>query len=272
MPRSYDPAALLRRFGRLSPRGRAAVVGSAIGAAILLGGGSASLPALVSRSGYAPTLPPTPQLAAVLAAFRAHRYPLPAPGEKTVVLLVQRNTPSGGDPIDPFDDWIGCLWNEGGRIRWWCAPGTAEPGWLPMQHRGGIPTNPKGCARIAAPQYAPGAWGGGYHQWKESRPALREIGKLKIDRFDKGAQRWNPAGYSTSSINIHTAASSSNWRATVAKGVRDWSHGCPVLPDPANLATLRTLVGWTPDPHGISVNGAAFLIDAQGRIAGPLAA
>lgn len=222
----------------------------------------------VDTSGYPPTLPPQPSVSEVVAAFTAHGFPLPRPGQSVWVSLIQRNTPSGGDPPDPWDDWVGLLTNTGAGWSMFLAPGTAEPGWLPMLGKGKYPTHEDGAVRTMAPQYSPKVYGGGYHKWDENNPALRQIGRQRIERYDKARGVWVDRGWGVVGMNMHST-STSNLPGTLARGVRDYSHGCTVIPDRKLHAEMLKRAGWVPDPQGIAIDLAAFLMDKSGRILGP---
>ena len=227
----------------------------ALAGAVLLGG--LGLVALSTTPAHAaappaPTGPPT--LRGVLGALHRLSIPLPRPGQVYLVVIVRRTHGQNAELPDPWDDWIGILRNVGGRLSWRCAVGSGEPGWRPMWGQGNKPTNPKGCSRLAVPQFAPDSHGGGFHHWDRTRPAFRQVGPIYVERFDIEAGRWRGPVVSAGSHNNHSTEPAPNWRITRKKGVRDWSHGCPVALDPAEHRKNLAAGGWTPAVDGVRLS------------------
>ena len=104
------------------------------------------------------------------------------------------------------------------------------------------------------PQFAPDAYGGGYHRWDTARPAFRQVGPVTIERFDTGAERWRGPLVSAGSHNNHSTEPAPDWHITKRKGVRDWSHGCPVVLDPTEHRKNLVAGGWTPDVDGVRLS------------------
>jgi len=195
-----------------------------------------------------------PTLRQVVGSLLRRSVPLPQPGQAYLVVIVRRSHGQDAALPDPWDDWIGILRNVGGRLVWRCSVASGEPGWLPMWGKGRKPTNPKGCSRLAVPQFAPNAYGGGYHRWDTSRPAFRQVGPIYIERFDRAAGRWRGPMVSTGSHNNHSTEPAPDWQRTQRKGVRDWSHGCPVVLDPAEHQRNLAAGGWTPAVDGVRLS------------------
>ncbi len=199
-----------------------------------------------------PAGPPTGE--AVVGALQHLAIPLPRPGHAYLVVIVNRTHGLNADLPDPWDDWLGILRSDGRRLHWRCALGSGEPGWLPMWGRGDLPTAAKGCSRLAAPQLATDAYGGGYHRWDTARPAFRQVGPVMVERFNAESGRWEGPLVSTGSHNNHSTEPATDWQRTRRRGVRDWSHGCPVVLDPAEHRRNLAAGGWTPAVDGVRLS------------------
>lgn len=206
-----------------------------------------------------------PTLGWVKAELRRLRIPLPRPGQRYLVVTIRRTTPvialSTTPGIrDPFNDWIGILANHGGRLAYRHARGTGEPGFLPMWGKGKLATAPEGVSRLYAPQFAPNAYGGGFHHHRTSHPAFRQVGAVRVQLFKRERARWTgPIRSPRSHHNIHTTSRNTDPARTAARGVRDYSHGCPVVLDPAQLDRLRAFGGWTPEIDGTRLSLVTLL-------------
>lgn len=220
-------------------------------------GGLGLLAMLRSPTPPAPTPRPAPTgkptILQVLTAIQAHRFPLPAPGHAFLVVIVNRTHGQSRSLPDPWDDWIGILRNHGGTLRWRCAVGSGEPGWLPMWGKSQLETPPEGVSRLAVPQFAPNAYGGGFHHWREDRPAFRQVGPLTIEIFKRHEGQWRGPVVSRGHHNAHTT-NGRDWTVTAQRGVRDWSHGCPVVVNPAEHRKNLEAGGWTADIDGVRLS------------------
>ena len=226
--------------------------GLALAGAVLLGGffalSASAVPPVQVRS----TGQPTGE--AVVGALQVLSIPLPRPGHAYLVVIVNRTHGQRADLPDPWDDWLGILRYDGRQFHWRCALGSGEPGWLPMWGQGRLPTSSKGCSRIAVPQFAPDAYGGGYHRWDTARPAFRQVGPILVERFTPETRQWRGPLVSTGSHNNHSTEPAPDWQRTLRRGVRDWSHGCPVILDPAEHRKNLAAGGWTPDVDGVRLS------------------
>ncbi len=190
-----------------------------------------------------------------MADFAAHDFPLPEAGQAVLVLYVNRRHGINPDRPDPWDDAIGILRRlPDGSLDWWSCQGSAEPGWKPMYGQGNIPTHPEGCARLLCPQFAPDAYGGGFHHWRSDRPAFRQVGNARIERFDPQTAVWSLWGDAVIAANCHTISPLIDWRIPLASGVGDWSHACPVVLRQKQHALLLERGGWTADINGVRLS------------------
>ena len=239
---------------------------------LILGGGLTAAMGLLSLSAAAAispasTTPREPGPSWVIAQMKARNYPLPPPGRACVVLLVRRTTPTSrtprkpaSGPVDPFNDRIGILWtDEMGQHHYWHARGTAEPGWKPMWGLTEMSRASETVSRLHCPQFAVGAFGGGFHKWDEDRPAHRQVGDIQIDLFDRETARWRGPVISRGrdsggrgAHNLHTT--SKKWQTYRKTGVKDWSHGCPVVLNPDDHRRLLNYGGWTEDIDGVRLD------------------
>ena len=211
---------------------------------------------------------------------------LPAPGETYLVALVRRT--HGLDPThpDPWDDRIGILKRypvgvvpeepqrepmqgplgrqvrfvprrgqrqgtpEEGVLEWWSCVGTGEPGWNPMYRKGNIATHKDGCARYAAPQFARTSHGGGFHHYLPDRPAFRQVGPARFERFSEKTSEWRDVGMQVIAAHAHTISPAVDWRVAWENGVDDWSHACLVALRWRSHQELLRRGGWTSNIDG----------------------
>ena len=193
-----------------------------------------------------------PPLEQVVADFETQGFPLPEVGQAVLVLYVNRSHGINPERPDPWDDAIGILQRlPDGWLDWWACQGSAEPGWKPMYRQGNIATHAEGCARLVCPQYAPDAYGGGFHHWRSDRPAFRQVGKAHVERFSIETELWSSWGDAVISANCHTISPLLDWRIPWKSGVGDWSHACPVVLHQKQHAHLLERGGWTPEVDGV---------------------
>jgi len=125
------------------------------------------------------------------------------------------NRPNYGE----FDDWIGFWDTETDELV--LVEGTCDPGLEPIQGTGNFSTNSDGAAQVATGLHQ-NCWTRGFHQGKQSRPALKQTGKIRIHRLDKAGKATKVVvGYY--GINFHDAKGSRR------DNVGDYSHGCQVV-------------------------------------------
>ena len=135
---------------------------------------------------------------------------------------------------DKFDDFVGCIWRENGRIKYFVCPATTDPG----LHYLTYPINPKGTA-IMVPGHYKGLWIRGRHK---TYSAFRQNRPVKVFR-DRNRDKYLDVTESDSRveegmfyINLHRAHSSS-----ILSKIGRYSAGCQVIQNPMDFNLLRDL-------------------------------
>lgn len=181
-----------------------------------------------------------PTLQQVLTVYRKKGYPLYLDRDYDMNFFGIRTNIGGAtgqsSQTDLFDDWIGCIWKQGGKIQFVIFPGTTDPGRYWLQN----PMNRKGTA-IMVPGHYPALWKKGPHGSRRI-DAFRQNASVKVWRdadrdtmLDMGPDVRTETGVFW--INMHPASYGPLRRTRIGK----WGAGCQVLANWNDFSYLRRL-------------------------------
>lgn len=181
-----------------------------------------------------------------------------------------------GVPASAWNDCLGVLVPDPAAAlgyQWVSGRGTADPGREAIERTGGISVHPAGCARIRPGLYQR-SHGGGYHQWKTSRPAFRQVRELVSVAGEPGTERWDGQAWQhgdeiapVSGANWHTIPTGTTVQRAIQRGVWHYSQACPVTLDADVHEEMRAAGGWTPEIDGCSLD--LLVIDWGGPVSQP---
>lgn len=173
-----------------------------------------------------------PDINTVIEVLKGKGYPV-FDGRDFDLTLFGIRTNIGGPTgqsrqYDTFDDHIGVLWREQGKMQMLLVDGTTDPGLYYLQH----PINADGTA-IMVPDHYPGLWQKGPHG-RGRVDAFRQKGEVAVYR-DRDRDNYLDMGGHISVqrgtrfwINLHPATYRVGGRA---RSIGQWSAGCQVIQD-----------------------------------------
>ena len=151
-----------------------------------------------------------------------------------------RNSSTGENVTNLFDDVLTISYKEGGQWKFHQWPATTDPGKKGVMEY----HNTAGVARLVEGQYR-GSHGIGLHQGKYE--ALKQAKNVKVYRDANRDMTYNEDKIQEGvfGINIHKAGADSTY-------VENWSEGCQVFKKSADFDAFMAIVRKSRDIHGNS--------------------
>ena len=151
-----------------------------------------------------------------------------------------RNSSTGENVTNLFDDVLTISYKEGGQWKFHQWPATTDPGKKGVMEY----HNAAGVARLVEGQYR-GSHGIGLHQGKYE--ALKQAKNVKVYRDANRDMTYNEDKIQEGvfGINIHKAGADSTY-------VENWSEGCQVFKKSADFDAFMAIVRKSRDIHGNS--------------------
>lgn len=150
-----------------------------------------------------------------------------------VNIVAVRNSATGRNLTNRFDDWITLSYKVNGQWQFHCWPATTDPGVTHMRQR---LLSPLGVARLVAGQYR-GAYEIGMHQGKYAALVQRQPVKVWRDANKDAIYDESKVEEGLFGINIHRSSPTGT-----SVQVDGWSAGCMVFSTIRHFTTFMTIM------------------------------